>query len=302
GLALVLLAALVDAGEAVLQALAAVADEVLQGGQLPQFLGPLLAVPAGRQPAAQPTLAVWLHHHQHWLLSEEDLITGAVANARPGVLVADRQQRPGAEAGLVAVPAQLGDAGGVLTQQDGEEAAGDGQADAFGLGGAGELGLQRGGDDDGLAQLVLEAVEVRLPVGELLVQAVELLLLRGRVEVAEDGVGLTVETLPRDAALLGEVADGAARAEADDGGAGQTLRGYYEDYGVRACGDAVGGSSASLQLPTLLLSTPAPLFWAFLRKSPSVRPTAARIAMPPICFGHIDRCLERPVNGSGGRC
>src|SRR5262249_54267501 len=115
GLALVLLAALVDAGEAVLQALAAVADEVLQGGQLPQFLGPLLAVPAGRQPAAQPTLAVWLHHHQHWLLSEEDLITGAVANARPGVLVADRQQRPGAEAGLVAVPAQLGDAGGVLT-------------------------------------------------------------------------------------------------------------------------------------------------------------------------------------------
>jgi len=50
----------------------------------------------------------------------------------------------------------LGNAGDLVAQEDFEEAAGDGQADAFGLGGAGELGLQVGGDNNGVALFVLE--------------------------------------------------------------------------------------------------------------------------------------------------
>src|SRR5262249_12838750 len=155
----------------------------------------------------EPALALGLHHHQHGLFAEEDLVACPLAGFGPSVLVEDLECRSGAEPGLVAETAQLGDAGGVLTQQDGEEASGDGQADAFGLGGAGELGMQQGGDNDGLAQLVLEAVELSLLVSELLVQAGELLLVGGRVEVAKNRVSLTIQTLARDAAPLGEVAD-----------------------------------------------------------------------------------------------
>ena len=125
---------------------------------------------------------------------------------------------------MTAEPPQLGDAGGLVAQEDAEQAAGDRQADAFGLGGAGELGLQVGGEDDGPAPLGLELLQAGSQVGDLLLQAGELLLLGGAVEVAEDGVGFAVEALARDAALLGVVADVAAAAEADDGGTGETQR------------------------------------------------------------------------------
>jgi hypothetical protein len=99
-------------------------------------------------------------------------------------------------------------------------------------------------------------------------QAGNLLLLRVGVEVAQDGVSFPVQALPRDAPLLGVVADVPMPAEADDGGTGKTRRRDYDAHGVSGCWDAVGGSSASLQGLTPLLSTPATLFRSVQRKSP----------------------------------
>ena len=52
-------------------------------------------------------------------------------------------------------------------------------------------------------------------MGELLVELGELLLVRGGVEVTQGGVGLAVEALAREAALLGVAGDVAVSAEED---------------------------------------------------------------------------------------
>jgi hypothetical protein len=161
---------------------------------------------------------------------------------------------------LAAEATQLGDAGCLVAQQDGEQAACDRQTDAFGLGGASKLSLAVGIDDDGSAALYLERLEAFLQIGGLLVQPLYLSLLWGHVEIAQDGVGLTIETLTRDAAVVGMLGDVAALAEENDGGTGKAERWTYDAHGVSDRGDAVGGSSTSLQLLTPLLSTPQPFF------------------------------------------
>ncbi len=47
----------------------------------------------------------------------------------------------------------------------------------------------------------------------------------------EDGIGFAVETLARDTALLGVVADVAVAAEEDDRSTGKTLRWDYDAHG-----------------------------------------------------------------------
>jgi hypothetical protein len=74
---------------------------------------------------------------------------------------------------LTARAPQSGDGGGALGQEDGEEAAGDRQADAFGTGARSEPCQQVGGADDGAAEVTLEPLQARLQVGDLLVQAGE---------------------------------------------------------------------------------------------------------------------------------
>src|SRR5215218_2769190 len=76
---------LVDAGQAVLQTRAAVADEVLQRGQSLQFFGPLLAVTAWGKATAQPAVALGLNHHEYGLLAEEDLVGTGLADPRSSV-------------------------------------------------------------------------------------------------------------------------------------------------------------------------------------------------------------------------
>jgi hypothetical protein len=118
----------------------------------------------------------------------------------------------------------------VVAEEDAQQAVGDGEADAFGLGGAGELGLLVGAQGDGVALLLGQAL---LGPGQALVQVVDLLvqLLEvvggggGAVDGGEDGVGLAVEALARDLALPGQRGDGAVGAEAGGGGAGEAAEG-----------------------------------------------------------------------------
>src|SRR5207248_9140970 len=94
----------------------------------------------------------------------------------------------------------------------------------------------------------------------------------GRVKVAQDGVGLAVQTLTRDAALLGVLSDVAMRAEEDNRSAGEAVQGRYDAHGVRTCSNAVGGSSALLQRLTPLLSAPTPRFQDGFEKVPKRTP------------------------------
>jgi hypothetical protein len=68
--------------------------------------------------------------------------------------------------------------GGALAEGDGQQAAGDRQADAFGLGGSGELGLPVGSDNNGLTLGGLELRKARVQIGHLLLPTSDLLLKR----------------------------------------------------------------------------------------------------------------------------
>jgi hypothetical protein len=59
----------------------------------------------------------------------------------------------------------------------------------------------------------------------------ELLVVRSGVEVAQDAIGLAVETLAGKAALLGLLGDVALLAQEDTGGAGEPLEWRYDTRG-----------------------------------------------------------------------
>jgi hypothetical protein len=148
------------------------------------------------------------------------------------VLIEDLEQGRGAQGGTAREAPKLGDAGGVVvTQEDGEEPACDGEADALGLGGGGELGLQVGGEADAKTLGVLEGSQAKLQLGKLMVEVGELLLVRGGVEVAQDGVGLTVEGLAAEAALLGMLGYVAVLSQEDGAGTGEPFERRYDTHG-----------------------------------------------------------------------
>jgi hypothetical protein len=95
-----------------------------------------------------------------------------------------------------------------------------------GLSGSGELGQAVVVEEDGLTQLLLQGGAAAEGVGELLAEVVELLAVGSAVDGSGSGVGLTVEGLTRDAALVGESGDVAVVAEKDGGGAGEGGRGW----------------------------------------------------------------------------
>ena len=70
-----------------------------------------------------------------------------------------------------------------------------------------------------------------MQLADLLSEVGELLLVRGRVEVAQGTVSLAVEALAREAALLGVVGDVAVLAEEDGAGTGESLEGSYDTHG-----------------------------------------------------------------------
>jgi hypothetical protein len=118
--------------------------------------------------------------------------------------------------------AQRGYAGGPLAQRDRQEAAGDGPADALGLGDGGELGLAIL-IDDGLPQTAMQVVAAGLELVPLLPQAKDFWAVAVAVEVSEDGAGPAVDGLSAEAVALGESCDVAVAPEEDGGGAGEAV-------------------------------------------------------------------------------
>jgi hypothetical protein len=125
----------------------------------------------------------------------------------------------------------LGNTGTLLRQQDSKEPACDGKADAFGLSGGGEVGLQVGRDLDTKALGVLEGLEVGLELAELILKQGELLLMRSSVEVTQSGVSLAVKALAGETALLGVEGDSAVWTEEDTRSTGESLKGSYDTHG-----------------------------------------------------------------------
>jgi hypothetical protein len=83
------------------------------------------------------------------------------------------------------------------------------------------------------------------------------------VEIAQDGVGFAVEALPGDVALLGMGGYVSAATEKDYGGTGKLGRKSYDAHGVSNSKDIGGGTSVSLQMLALLLSSRTTLFRPF---------------------------------------
>jgi hypothetical protein len=117
----------------------------------------------------------------------------------------------------------LGNAGGALAEDDVQEAAGDGQTDADGLGGAGELGLAVLVEGHGGVETPLQVVTAAEGLIELLAEAEDFLAVRRGLEVLADGVGLSVDGLSAESVFLGDACDGAIASEEGGGGAGDTL-------------------------------------------------------------------------------
>jgi hypothetical protein len=117
----------------------------------------------------------------------------------------------------------LGHTGGAVRQQDGQQAAGDGEADALGLGDGGELGLAVIVGGEGVAQAPLQVVAAGLELIELLLEAEGVPAVRQGIEVVEDAVGLAVEGLAAQAVLPGASGDVAVAAEEDGAGAGEAV-------------------------------------------------------------------------------
>ena len=115
--------------------------------------------------------------------------------------------------------------------EDSQESACDGETDALGLGTAGEVGLHVGGDLDATASGILEGVKAQSQLADLIVEVGELLPEQGAIEVTKGAVGLAVEALAREASLFGLLADVAALAEEDGGGAGEPLQRWYDARG-----------------------------------------------------------------------
>jgi hypothetical protein len=160
---------------------------------------------------------VLLDDHQAWFLAEEDLIGGGLFDAGPAELIQDGQQFRAASAGLLAEAAELGDTGRLtflarllasgLVQQDGEQAAADGQADAFGLGSAGKGGAAIVVEEEGVGKQVVELSEALLEGGDLFAEMLELMLRVVSVKGAQELLGVAVESLAGEAEQAGALGD-----------------------------------------------------------------------------------------------
>jgi hypothetical protein len=118
----------------------------------------------------------------------------------------------------------LGYAGSTLAEEDGQEAAADGEADALGLRGSGERGLLVLAEDDGLVEAALHVSAAGLQLVELLAEAEGFLAVAFAVEVVAYGVGLAVDGLSAGAALLGQSGDVAVATEEGSRSAGETIQ------------------------------------------------------------------------------
>jgi hypothetical protein len=182
-----------------------------------------------------PTPTLLSDDHQDRLVADKNLVAGRLLDQRPTGRIEDSQQRAGPMRGRLTQATQVGDTGRALGQQDRQETACRRQTDPFGLRTAGEVGLL----------ILVEKHRLGLwllPLGEgtfgLLETVVEFLQARrgfGPGQFVQRGVGLAIETLPRDLPLLSELGDSAVAAEKDGGGAGQAPESAYDAHGVNLC-------------------------------------------------------------------
>ncbi len=114
----------------------------------------------------------------------------------------------------------MGFIGERLGHKRSEEAAGDGQADALRLGGAGEPGQGVGIDEYGLLELAAErrafGAEAVDPVLEFLAAPLGV----GAIDGLENFGGVAIECLAGDARAFGVLGDGAVGSIEDGGGIG----------------------------------------------------------------------------------
>ena len=171
------------------------------------------------------------HHHQTGPTAEEDFVRGHLFGPRPCDRIEDGQQRRGTAGGGVRPAPQLRDTGSLPAEYRLQQTPRDGQADAFGLSGAGELSLDIGSDADTKTLVGFEGAQTLAQVGELLLEVGELLLMGSGIEVTKCGVCLAVEALAADAALVCVVGDVAVSAEEDTRGAGESFAWSYDRHG-----------------------------------------------------------------------
>jgi hypothetical protein len=148
------------------------------------------------------------------------------------VLVEDLERGPGTQGGTAREAPELGDAGSLLvTEEDRQQPACDGEAGAPGPGTGGEVGLRVGAYQNTEALGVLEGVKAGPQLADPLAEVGELLPVEASIEVAQGAVGLAVEALAREPALEGLPGDVAVPAEEDGAGTGEPLERRYDTRG-----------------------------------------------------------------------
>jgi hypothetical protein len=158
-------------------------------------------------------------------LRPKNLIGGDLLDLGPCRLIEDLEQAAGVLARLEGRPPQGGHArGGSRPGHDLQESPGDAEADPFGLGDDGELGLLLGGDLEGELQLLLEGLNFGVPLGEFPVKPVDPGLGRDAIDGLDDLLGLAIERLPRLIAVLGHPGDITISSAEDGESASDTLR------------------------------------------------------------------------------
>jgi hypothetical protein len=138
---------------------------------------------------------VLLDGHQAGLLAEEDLVGGRWHEPGAAQLVEDRKQGGGPLRRGPPEAAQRRDTGGAFLQGDNQQASCDREADAFGLGRGGKVGLPVRVEDNGASELVFEVGNTGLELFDLLAEGQVLLLGWGPLDGPEDLGGVAVEGL-----------------------------------------------------------------------------------------------------------
>ena len=152
-------------------------------------------------------------------------------DAGPRHLVEDLQQGAGVLAGLERGPSQGGDAGcGAGALDDLQEATGDAEADALGLGDSGEVVVQLRREEDGVLESVVECLDLGVLAVELFLKLGDASLGGIAIQGLDDVLGLAIEGLSRLLALLGHGGDVTVSAAQDSEGRGDPLsdRGHGE--------------------------------------------------------------------------
>ena len=251
---------LVEVGDPFAQTTARITHHMLQLRQAAEFGGPCLAAERLNLATADPAEAVRLNRHEYRLL-DVHFVDHRTLDPWAGLLIDYGEQSGRACCRGLGPATQLGDTGGLLTQQHAEQVMKVGQADAFRLADGGELGLFVLIHDDCLGELRFELGHPGFEGGNALLQGCGVLALGSAVQGSQHGSGFAVEALAGDAAL-----DGTVRAEMDGVCTGNLLGREYDAHEEWTPQRRGWVSSHSLQVFTPQLSTPNPCSSCSLRK------------------------------------